>query len=130
MNSYTFRNCGLLAPMGLLFAISACGSSHSHANDPNARLEGEPAEEIAAAKCNHESQCGDVGMGQEYETMDGCQSEVTTAWRDDLNKYECPQGISQSDLDECIAEIQSEECGNPIDNLTRFTECMSNEICI
>lgn len=69
-------------------------------------------------------------MGQEYESIGSCESEVTTAWRDDLNQYECPAGVSQSDLDECVAEIQTEECGNPLDNLTRFTECLSSDICI
>lgn len=84
---------------------------------------------IAQARCEQEQKCGDIGAGQEYASMDACLKKVATDWRDELNAYECPGGVEQGELVECMNAIRDEQCESVFDTLGRIIECRSGDIC-
>lgn len=85
---------------------------------------------LARARCDRELRCGNIANGKQYLTTDQCLTSVATEWREDLNRYECPGGFDQKDLDECMREIKNEDCRNPFDRLERIIACRASDICI
>jgi hypothetical protein len=87
-------------------------------------------EQITDARCAREQRCENIGDNKKYSSLDDCRATVRAEWKDDLNGVECPNGIDQSELDECIGEIRGEDCGDPIDALSRVAACTTGQICI
>ena len=88
------------------------------------------AEQIALARCERERECGNIGPDKTYSSANDCMARIKHDWQDDLNARECPGGINQHELDECMAQVRAEACGNPFDTLARITECTQGQICI
>ncbi len=88
------------------------------------------AEQIAESRCEREQQCGNIGNDKTYTTSQECVSRIQSDWREDLNSRECPGGINQKELNECLGQVRGEACENPFDALARITECTAAQICI
>jgi hypothetical protein len=88
------------------------------------------SEQIARARCDREQECGNIGADKSYSSSQDCLARIQNDWREDLNARECPGGINQHQLDECMAQVRAEACGNPFDTLARITECTQGQICI
>jgi hypothetical protein len=88
------------------------------------------AEQLSQARCERERQCGNIGPDKTFSSSQDCLARIQSDWKDDLNSRQCPGGINQHELDECMSEIRSEDCGNPFDTLARITECTKAQICI
>ena len=88
------------------------------------------AEQIAAARCEREKECENVGPDRTYSSGPDCVARIQNDWKDELNARECPGGIDQHELDECVSQIRAEACGNPFDTLARITECTQSQICV
>lgn len=86
-------------------------------------------ESIAEARCAREQRCNNVGADKNYSSMNDCMTRVRNDWKDDLNARECPGGVDQKELNECLAEIRNEDCGNPFDSLGRIAACSAAQIC-
>jgi Family of unknown function (DUF6184) len=84
---------------------------------------------ITSARCEREQRCDNVGPGKKWESEGECETKTRAEWREDLNKYECPQGIVQAELDECLVNIREESCGNPFDTIARAVQCNASDIC-
>ncbi|HEX5660260.1 MAG TPA: DUF6184 family natural product biosynthesis lipoprotein [Polyangiales bacterium] len=84
---------------------------------------------IAKARCEREKRCENVGGDKTYASLDACVAKIESEWAGDLNKYECPHGIVQTELDQCLADVRAEECGNPFDTLSRIAQCDADDIC-
>jgi len=85
--------------------------------------------QISRARCEREEHCGNIGGGKDYASMGACEEKIRADWSGDLNKYECPHGIVKSALDKCLADVRTEECGNPFDTLSRVVSCNASDIC-
>ncbi len=88
------------------------------------------AEQIAQARCEREQQCGNIGKDQTYSSSQDCLARIQNDWKDELNARECPGGINEKELNECLTQVRAEACSNPFDTLARVTECTSGQICI
>jgi hypothetical protein len=122
---------------GLAFACSKSPERHEAATPRGETERMTPtsgvrsaADQIADARCHREQRCGNVGGKETYSSVQDCLDRIRADWRDDLNARECPGGINQQELDECLAQVRSEECGNPFDTLARVAECTSGQICV
>ncbi|MDB4986314.1 MAG: hypothetical protein JWN04_1492 [Myxococcaceae bacterium] len=84
---------------------------------------------ISKARCEREEHCGNIAAGKSYASMGACEEKIRADWAGDLNKYECPKGIVEAGLNKCLADVRSEECGNPFDTLSRVVSCNASDIC-
>lgn len=85
---------------------------------------------LVAERCDREARCGNVGPREDYTSRDDCMKRIGRATRDDLNPNECPGGIEQRELDDCLAQVRSEDCGHVFDKLDRLVECRDAELCL
>jgi hypothetical protein len=85
---------------------------------------------IAAARCDRELRCKHVGPKEKYRTRGVCVDELQRDKRDDLNSDVCRGGIREKELNDCLQSIREEDCGNPLDTLTRLSSCRSGNLCV
>ena len=139
MNRKFFHSALLL--ITLASVASACSSEHqsqrANAPAPGALQEvkadvqtSSAAESIAESRCERERHCDNIGDNKKYSSASDCIDRIRADWKDDLNARECPGGINQNELSECVMQVRAEACGNPFDTLARITECTSGQICI
>jgi hypothetical protein len=85
---------------------------------------------IVAARCEREMRCTNVGADKKYATPDACSQKIRTEMHDDLNAKDCPYGVDQKELEECLTDIRKEECNNPIDTISRVAACRTGDMCL
>ena len=85
--------------------------------------------EIVAARCEREERCDNVGPDKAYSNHAACTSKLQGSTADDINLKDCKNGVDDARLHECLAKIHDEDCGNPIDALTRLTACRTGALC-
>jgi hypothetical protein len=96
------------------------------ASAPNSAAR-DAGEQIAAARCDHEQRCNDIGPDKKYGSREHCM----TVMRDDAAKSvnHCRSGIDQEDMRECLTDIQGQNCGNPFESLMSSKNCDSDDLC-
>jgi len=85
---------------------------------------------IATARCDRELKCKNIGTNQKYLTTDECITKLQNDKRTAINAQECPGGVSDSDLASCLKSIREEDCGNPLDSVSRLTACRAGALCL
>lgn len=85
---------------------------------------------IVAARCAREAACNNVGADKRFTSRDVCSQKLKADMRDDLNAKDCPSGIDQKELNECLEEIKNENCNNPIDMIGRLAACRESDLCL
>jgi hypothetical protein len=140
----TFRTSiqvGVFSAIALLAACSrdsrpAEEPAPASAYDPTNEAELRPAsraasaaESITEARCAREQRCENIGADKKYSSFADCSARIKNDWKDELNARECPGGVDQKELDECLASIRNEDCNSPFDTLGRLSECMVAPIC-
>ena len=88
-----------------------------------------PAAMIAQARCEQMQRCQNIGTDKKYGDMSSCLSTVRSDWAEDLNTFECAGGFDHKELNECLSEIRTEGCDNPIAKLGSFVACRPSDIC-
>ena len=84
---------------------------------------------LATARCEREAACNNLGPGKKHADRESCMNEAGQSSRGTLRADQCPQ-IDQSKLSECLNDIKSERCGNPLDSLDTVMSCTRGKICI
>jgi len=85
--------------------------------------------QIAEARCQRETRCGNVGPDKDYASEGACVAKIQVDRADDLNLSDCPGGIVQKELSECLEEIKNDNCDNPLDTLGRIAACRESDLC-
>lgn len=119
--------------LGSIVLLAACSSGRpptTPQQDKAARAATTRAtDEIADARCAREQRCGDIGEGKSYTSKDDCLARVRADWKGDLNANECPAGVNEVRLNECLTSVKQEECGHPFETLDRVATCRSGAMC-
>lgn len=87
---------------------------------------------IANARCGRAERCQEVGSGKPFSDRDTCMTEVLDDVRVDLSSANCPGGIVQKELDECLAAIEGEDCNGltaRAEAIDRVIACRSSDMC-
>lgn len=84
---------------------------------------------IAEARCAREERCKLIGEGKQFADREACMTYVLDNSRVDLSSANCPGGIVQKELDECLEAIEAQTCGDPIDHAMRIVACRSSDMC-
>lgn len=109
--------------------VEAARQRAAESDPPRPRGHGSAVSAITAARCDREQRCDHIGSGKRYASRDACIKQVQGDWQRELTTIECPKGIVQAKLDECVDQIRTEGCANPIETLGRMTSCRQIEIC-
>ena len=124
-------SAGLLFAAGLGVLVSACErreDKRALGAERTGSLKA-ASESIAQGRCEREMRCNNVGAGKKFETKDACVSKLRKENQDDLNPKDCPGGIDQKALQDCMKSIRTDDCNNPFDELGRMTACRKGELC-
>jgi hypothetical protein len=116
-------------------ATTPVGATREPTAQPPTEVKGEPVhaqaiDAITNERCAREQRCGNIGADQKFSSHDECTTKTRSDWAGDLSAYECPGGIDQKELNECLAEIRNDDCNNPFDSLERIVACRSSDICL
>jgi len=121
--------------LGLSFAFGCSNSNARPSETASAVAEaretenGSAVDSIAEARCARESRCENIGGDKKYSSMEDCVDRIREDWKDDLDARACPSGVNDTQLNECLSEVRSEECGSPFDTLERVAACTAGQIC-
>ncbi len=85
--------------------------------------------QLAAARCDREDACGDVGDGRRYASRSTCLDQVRDGITSDLESYGCPR-MGQSAVRQCLVAMGRQDCGAPGEQaLTHVEECAVSALC-
>jgi hypothetical protein len=129
---------------GILGMLIACGGSNGPAVTGSAIVPETPlgatnaqkttdaniVTQLAAARCERERTCKNVGPGDKYASREVCMDQTRGSLANDLNGYDCPRGIDRDALERCTAAIRIEECNHPLDTLSRMEKCRTAALCM
>jgi hypothetical protein len=118
-----------LATLGCNRAARPSSNDPSSVRDADSRTNRTAVRSIAAARCEREERCGNIGVDAKFASQDACLERVRADWADELSARECPAGVRDGELKECIEDIRGEDCGSPLDSLQRMFSCGAAEIC-
>jgi hypothetical protein len=88
------------------------------------------AQSIAAARCDREETCKNIGSGRTYPSRNACVDELRDKSRSELNASDCPGGVDNAPLEKCLSEIRGENCGRALDAITRLAACRTSALCV
>jgi hypothetical protein len=85
---------------------------------------------IVEARCDREARCENIGPKEKFKSWQACRQEIAKKSSDKIGAPECPGGVDQHELSECLTEIRNEGCGNPLETLERVAACNGPDLCI
>jgi hypothetical protein len=85
---------------------------------------------LTAARCERAKACNDLGKDEKYKDETSCYREVGKTMESELRPAECPRGIKDEKLSNCVQEIKNESCGNPFDKISRLVTCRTSSLCV
>jgi Family of unknown function (DUF6184) len=138
MNIFSTRYGPWLTTTGLLFACGGATQGPPVTGTPERQTgvtswqrdaDSEVVDRLAAARCDQEQGCKNVGPDAKYASRSVCMDQTRGGIGNDLNAYKCSRGLDHDAVDRCMAAIISEECGHLFDRLTRFDKCRSSVVC-
>ena len=112
------------------FACSKQRPAESAMAEPAVSEGASATDSIAEARCARESRCDNVGADKAFSSMEDCITRIREDWREELSTRECPGGINETQLNECLAAVRAEECSSPFDTLERVAACTAGQICV
>lgn len=117
-----------------LLALAACAPAASAParprGSPGAPISADAAASaIAAARCEHEAACNQIGAGHDYATADACTAAFSSSALSDLRGHPCPGGIDSNHVRACAGILKRESC-LPLSSLSRMYTCRPVALCI
>jgi hypothetical protein len=85
-------------------------------------LQYEGANYLAQALCKHEKECGRIGATDAW-----CEEVVKSQVLEPLGT--CEQGLSRSELRECVNAIDRDGCDVELDEAKAMEECSTDSLC-
>ncbi len=128
-----------LVTMGLLGACdrnSRDGGSHQTtapssqgATNMQPAVDSATVGRMATTRCDREQACNNIGGGKTYVTRIACMDQMQGNIANELNSYNCPNGLNAQQVDDCLAAIGQEKCDHPFDTLSRLEKCRTGALC-
>ncbi|HEY2515999.1 MAG TPA: DUF6184 family natural product biosynthesis lipoprotein [Polyangiaceae bacterium] len=84
---------------------------------------------IGFTRCEREARCGNIGPDRSFRTSASCIRHLRADALSELTIGNCRAGISQTELDECLADIRASSCEMPIEKLSTVPSCRTRELC-
>lgn len=116
----------------LLVTASAChsGPASTTTTTSSRIVSGDEAlSRLTKARCERETTCGRIGRGQFFPDGGACERDLRARANADLLARECPRGIHERQLEDCLYEVRREACGNPRHTAERIDVCADGMLC-
>ena len=84
---------------------------------------------LAAARCNVEARCRNLGPHERYTSYQDCLAKLESEKRAEITAANCPKGVDEEQLKGCIQAIRTDDCGNATDAISRVNECRLASLC-
>jgi hypothetical protein len=128
---------GIVSIAIALLGLTACSHEERPTEHSGAPAASAPARElnsavndVADARCDLEQRCNNIGAGQSFDNREACETKMHGSVADELNTKDCPNGVDESKLSACLSQLRSEECGDPMDSMSRWAACRQGELCL
>jgi hypothetical protein len=129
--------CATLLLVGTGALAAACASEQEMTASPTTepRISAAAAvPKIAAAECDFEARCKNVGTGLKYSSRQHCLDAHSGDINQDFGEdADCGNGVSVEDLNECLSTVQSQDCGGvtaAVEGVQAPLMCRSNALCL
>lgn len=129
--------CASLVLFSALGLGASCASEQEMAASPTTEPRmsaASAATKVAAAECDKEQRCNNVGTGMKYSSRQHCIDTFGRDINDDFGKDEdCLNGVSLADLNDCVDHLKTEDCGGvtaPVESVQASMMCRSNALCL
>jgi Family of unknown function (DUF6184) len=86
------------------------------------------SESIASARCDRAQRCNQIGPAQRYSDRGHCMNVMRADARQMLGQ--CPRGVDEPDVRECLTEISNQDCRSVVDDLEERIACRSDDLCL
>jgi hypothetical protein len=88
------------------------------------------AQSIAAARCDREEKCANVGSGKMYASRNACVDELRDKTQSELHASKCDGDVDKTQLEACLTEIRAEKCKLALDMISRVAGCRPGSLCV
>jgi hypothetical protein len=119
-----------------LLALAACARRPGHPVDSTTTITGaeivptdRAMRRVAAARCDREQACNDIGPGRDYGDYDSCLREIGGYARKTLGSERCAGRIVDSALSRCIQASRMQACGDAVDIANGPGSCQPLVVC-
>jgi Family of unknown function (DUF6184) len=85
---------------------------------------------IVKASCDREQSCSTIGPGATFGSLQECQNTFHAKYAKELSVGNCPGGIDDGGLKDCLTSLDAGQCSGPEDSITRSATCSTKSICI
>jgi len=85
---------------------------------------------IAAAQCNREVRCKDLGPGEKYASRNECVAAVESERRNQINEANCPRPISAEAMKNCLQALDDDDCESAMAAAARNNACQLSNLCV
>ena len=83
---------------------------------------------IAAARCDREARCNNVGAGRKFATRTDCLATMASYKLSHINFDKCPLGVTEPKVETCVQIISAEDCSTAR-ALARIDACRVRALC-
>ena len=84
---------------------------------------------ITNERCSLADRCANIGPGRSYATREVCEKQAQADEMNELTNQNCPYGVDQGKLHDCLQDLRTQHCGNPIDKLSSVHTCSHGNLC-
>lgn len=84
---------------------------------------------ITDARCDRERACNNIGDGKQFANRAVCAKKLSRDAHDTVRSEECPAGVNEANLSQCLADIRKERCDDPVDAVEQLLSCRRAELC-
>lgn len=85
---------------------------------------------LTEARCARARACNNIGPKESYTDDAACKRENRHDLESELRPGECPRGIKEDKLSNCLQEIRNQKCGNPFDSISKSVSCRTGLMCL
>jgi hypothetical protein len=86
---------------------------------------------LTRARCERENFCRNIGPGKKYFSAEVCLDTFRGRIGAALSPQECPGGLDETAVSQCLAAIASEQCSSrPEEAMMRMDRCQRSTICL
>jgi hypothetical protein len=112
-----------------LIALGSCTQQLPPGGERPAVSQREVGARVSRSLCEHDQQCGRVGPGSTFESVDACAAATSAQVADDVDANDCQDGAWISRVEACENAISAAGCDGEVDP-SLIAACNEDRMCL